>query len=731
MPSVAHDVPVTVDVPRLLEILSKRVTNDPYAAIREYVANAYDASRTYPGSAIRIRCEDTRITVEDRGCGMTNEVIRTAFSRIAGHHEVGPERGIGEFGLGVLTAFMIAELLVVETRSEREAQGWRLEWRRGQKRFSLQPIARHERGTTVTMHLAHEHREMAYEAGVRDYVARVLGLLPMPIYVGRSELPANPHHTWRAEPGLPDVGQLLPGPEAHDILRRYCQLELIAAYGATGTDGSRILLGIPMKPHAPLQRHRVQFFSRGVWVCGELAGFFPENLAFVVGIVDHPGFALQISRDNLRTDRAFSEVRDAIEVHIVRFLELLGDQQPKLLAAVLKTHSTMLNAHRRRQPRLRALFRDHYRFDTSVGSKTWRELSKLAHSATVARIQHERVLFVLSESGANLQLQPVAVRRGYPVVQAMNGDRDLLEDFARSDGIEIADIGLLIEDAHAEVPEAFRALAARLAPELRRHHVYAVTFFSLPGESLRPAELQIAAASPGQRPANENWLQVDSLMLNVAHPIIELVAATAPRLTAETIASVADALFALAALQSPLREPQSRVTGIVVRQMLGGLEHTLGSGASSATVVAEARCFVALPYRPAFDPVWAAVRSVLEASPYGWTVARADQEIHEQSLLEGVLSHIEGSRRFVADVSGDSASVLIELGMMLQKDAQSTLLLADEQTFARLPTDIKGSICMVYREELRADPIRFRAWFARELRARTHFIAMCGARLLS
>lgn len=723
MPSVAHDVPVTVDVPRLLEILSKRVTNDPYAAIREYVANAHDASRAYPGSSIRIRCENTRITVEDRGCGMTNEVIRTAFSRIAGHHEVGPERGIGEFGLGVLTAFMIAELLVVETRSEREAQGWRLEWRRGQKRFSLQPIARHERGTTVTMHLAHEHREMAYEAGVRDYVARVLGLLPMPIYVGRGESPANPHHTWRAEPGLPDVGQLLPGPEAHDILRRHCQLELIAAYGVTAANGSRILLGIPMKPHAPLQRHRVQFFSRGVWVCGELAGFFPENLAFVVGIVDHPEFALQISRDNLRTDRAFSEVRDAIEVHVIRFLELLGDQQPTLLAAVLKTHSTMLNAHRRRQPRLRALFRDHYRFDTSVGSKTWRELSKLAHSATVARIQHERVLFVLSESGANLQLQPVAVRRGYPVVYAMNGDRDLLDDFGRSDGIEIADIGLVL-DPQVEVPEAFGALAARLAPELRRHHVYAVTFFSLPGESLRPAELQIAAASQG-------GVQVDSLMLNVAHPIIELMAATTPRLTAEPIASVADALFALAALQSPLREAQSRVTGIVVRQMLGGLEHTLGSVAPSATVVAEARCFVALPYRPAFDPVWTAVRSVLEAPPYSWIVVRADQEIHEQSLLEGVLSHIEGSRRFIADVSGDSASVLIELGMMLQKDAQSTLLLADEQTFARLPTDIKGSICMVYREELRSDPIRFRAWFARELRARTHFIAMCGAGLLS
>lgn len=79
--------------------------------------------------------------------------------------------------------------------------------------------------------------------------------------------------------------------------------------------------------------------------------------------------------------------------------------------------------------------------------------------------------------------------------------------------------------------------------------------------------------------------------------------------------------------------------------------------------------------------------------------------------------------------SGESPSVLIELGMMLQKDSLSTLVLADEQTFSRLPTDMKGTICMVYRAELRSDPVAFRAWFEQELLARTHFIAMSGGRL--
>jgi len=727
MPPASYDVAVTADVPRLLSVLSQRLTSDPYAAIREYVSNAYDASRGTSAPAIWIGSDDRSITIDDQGCGMTSEVIKTAFGRIGGRHETGPG-GIGEFGLGVLTAFMIAERLVVETRSERDAHGWRLEWHRGKQHFSLQPIARTARGTTATLHLAKEHYEMAYEAGIHDYVSRVLGLLPMPIYIGRSELPVNPHHTWLAERGSAGPGQLLSSPDAYDILRRYCKLELIAAYGAVDANGSRILLGIPVGEHAPLQRHRVQFFSRGVWICGELAAFFPENLAFVVGIVDHPGFAVQISRDNLRTDRVFSEVREGIECHILGFLELLGEHQPKLLTAVLETHSALLHAHQRRQPRLRALFRRHHRFSTSVGPKTWPELSKLAHAATAAGTRYERLLFVLSETGADLQVQPMAVRRGYPVVRAVNGDRDLLEDFGQSDGVKIANIGDLIENAEINIPMAFRALAARLAPELQRHRVNAVTFFTLPGELLRPAELAIATASPIRHPAHEAWVKVDSLMLNVAHPVVEMLAAAAPQLTDEALAGLADALFAMAALQSPLQETHRRVTGIVVRQLLERLEQSLGSRGSSPTRTrtAQPRCFVALPYRASFDPVWTAVRSVLEAPPYGWTVCRADLDVHEPSMLEGVLHHIDHSRRFVADVSGDSDSVLIELGMMLQKDAQSTLLLADERTFARLPTDIKGTICMVYREEMRNDPTEFGAWFAREILARTHFIAMHG-----
>lgn len=728
MPSRPPDiVPVTADIPQLLKVLSEGLNRDPYAAIREYVSNAHDASVDVATSSIRVRCGDRRIVVEDCGHGMTRDVILSAFTRIGGRFGVKPDV-IGAFGLGVLTAFMISEQLVVETKSESEPHGWRLEWPRGEQRFTLRPIERLQRGTTAIMHLAHEHQEMADEPGLRDYIARVFGLLPVPIHVGRSELPVNVHHAWLKEHGIQHPGKLLTNAAACDILRQYCKLGVIAVYGATTPDGAHVLLGIPIEEHAPLQTHRVQFFSRGVWIDGNISAFFPENLAFMVGIIDHPGLALQVSRESFRLNGTFSEVRGSIEMHILRFLDLLGDQQPRVLAAVMSTHSVMLNAHRRRQSRLRPLFRDHYRFQTTVGHKTWEELRALTSQAALAGRYYERLLFYLADEGANLHLLPIAERMGYTVVLAVNGERDILQDFGMTDGVQIEDIARLMDGEELVVPETFHALAARLAPELRRHHVTAVTFFSLPGPSSHAVELQIATAPQGLRHALERWMQVDSLMLNVGHPVIEMLAAVAHQLTAPALAKTADALFAIAALRSPLQETHQRVREMVVQQLLDGLQQALGGSASKLVRSGEPRCFVALPYRTSFEPVWAAVHSVLQAPPYEWTVVRADRDVHKPLLLEGVLNHVESSRRFIADVSGQSASVLIELGMMLQKDAMSTLLLCDENTFTRLPTDIKGVICMVYQAPLRNDPAAFQSWFAREIRSRRHFIAMYGRR---
>lgn len=64
--------------------------------------------------------------------------------------------------------------------------------------------------------------------------------------------------------------------------------------------------------------------------------------------------------------------------------------------------------------------------------------------------------------------------------------------------------------------------------------------------------------------------------------------------------------------------------------------------------------------------------------------------------------------------------------MMLEHDAAATVIIVDQKTFRDLPADLRGSICLVYDEQLRRDPPALRAWFERELRRNVGFCALQG-----
>src|ERR1043165_8810617 len=51
---IQETVPVGVNMEHLLEIISERVFSDPYAPIREYIANARDASLNTEAPAVHV-----------------------------------------------------------------------------------------------------------------------------------------------------------------------------------------------------------------------------------------------------------------------------------------------------------------------------------------------------------------------------------------------------------------------------------------------------------------------------------------------------------------------------------------------------------------------------------------------------------------------------------------------------------------------------------------------------
>ena len=721
---------VTANIQRLIKVLSENTNSDPYSAIREYVANAHDATRGRERPLVRVVCGEKMISIHDNGCGMTKEVIKTAFTRIAGHLEHAPGATIGRFGLGVLSAFMIADRLVVETQAE-DGPGWRLSWAKGADTFELEPIKRSEAGTVASLHLSPQFEGLAAEPGVQAYLAKTFGLFTTPVLLGAPGFIVNRNYGWLAQSANPPTTGLLNTPEAFELIRQYCRLNVLAAYVAHLPGGARIFLGIPEDEHAPLDKHRVGFFSHGVWVQNDAARFFPENLAFVVGLVDHPAFALQIDRQAFAQNQVFVELREVIEHHILVFLEALSVERPTIAGEALATHSKMLLAHSHRSERLRTLLKRRYQFHTNLGAKLWDELKGFAEQRDGDA--KARTLNVVSAGGALYTLD-AATAMGRQVVQVDGMERTLIEAFAAQDGIQLVDAQCLIEGTEfTVVPEGFRTLAGLVAAPLRRRGIASVSFFQLRGETSSPSMFKIAPGLDRERSnggaaagVRQAVIRVEALMLNVWHPLIEKLAGSAATLDGKVIQRIADVLYSIAALNSPFQEARAEVAQLVASLLVDSLDVCRSKRAREVATPIAAKCFVALPYSDAFAPVWRATESILSQDPYLWQVVRADQDVRDATVLGGVMNHVTTSRRFVVDISGQNVNVMLELGMMLQQDIGAILLLTDDQTMPLLPADLRGHACAVYPHDLRQNAQAFAAWFASALRRHPEFAAMRG-----
>ena len=117
-----------IEVAKILEILSTRIYDSPYALLRENVQNAYDAilMRRYrsPGTftpRIDVTISANSIDVTDNGIGMTLEELRNHFWRAGASGKNTPEAiaagVVGTFGIGGLANFGICQKLTVISES--------------------------------------------------------------------------------------------------------------------------------------------------------------------------------------------------------------------------------------------------------------------------------------------------------------------------------------------------------------------------------------------------------------------------------------------------------------------------------------------------------------------------------------------------------------------------------------------------------------------------------------
>ncbi len=208
-----REYPFQAEIKQLLHLLSHSLYQSREIAIRELISNASDAldKMRYVALtdeahrdevALEITIEGTpdarTVVIRDTGVGMTRDELVTNLGTIAhsGSREFlkAAQAGasasgtpdlslIGQFGVGFYAAFMIADNVVVRTRSYREESGW--EWRSdGSGTFTVAEAGDLPRGTEVVLHLKEDAKEYAETWKLKDVVRRYSGFVPHPIRIG-------------------------------------------------------------------------------------------------------------------------------------------------------------------------------------------------------------------------------------------------------------------------------------------------------------------------------------------------------------------------------------------------------------------------------------------------------------------------------------------------------------------------------------------------------------------
>ena len=198
-----------VDLNGVMSVLSKHLYSTPTVALRELVQNAHDSilrrrleQPDWQGpSRIEVIGDSASNTVRivDTGAGLTEHEIHAYLATVgvgytrglrqSGHEDSGL---IGMFGLGFLSAFVLARRVSVRTTSYQQPELGFCYVSSNAEQYSVTPMPARPVGTEITLELQDEYSALTQAARLREILERYCVLLREPIHVGGDAQPINP-----------------------------------------------------------------------------------------------------------------------------------------------------------------------------------------------------------------------------------------------------------------------------------------------------------------------------------------------------------------------------------------------------------------------------------------------------------------------------------------------------------------------------------------------------------
>ncbi|WP_016697692.1 HSP90 family protein [Actinoalloteichus spitiensis] len=400
-----------VDLRGVVDLLSHHLYSSPRVYLRELLQNAVDAvtarrvGNPDAPAAIGIELTDRALTINDTGVGLTESQVHellATIGRSSKRDELGFARHefLGQFGIGLLSAFLVADEVRVVTRSV--AGGPAVEWvGRSDGTYAIGPAERDEPGTTVVLRARRGAEQWFEPATVRD-LSRLYGsLLPFRVTVD-GEAVSGDGPPWRSDDrtsGERDADLL---GYAQDTFG-FTPLDVIdLAVPEAGLSGVAYVLPFPANP-AERAGHRVYLKRMLLTESGE--GLLPDWAFFARCVVDAEGLRPTASREALYDDGLLEATRQALGARLRGWLTGLARTRPARLARFLEIHHLGVKALALHDDEMLRLVERWMPLETNVGRMTLADF----------RARHGTVRYTTTAEDFR-QLASVAAAQGLAVV---------------------------------------------------------------------------------------------------------------------------------------------------------------------------------------------------------------------------------------------------------------------------------------------------------------------------
>ncbi len=355
------------EVKQLLDILVHSLYTSREIFLRELISNSSDALdklrfQSTKGTEIsdsdlpleiRINFDEKKklLTVSDTGIGMTKDELISNIGTIAKsgsadfikslqENRADANNIIGKFGVGFYSVFMVAEKVVIKSKSyqkEAEPVVWSSD---GLGSYEItETNEKLKRGTIIEIHLKEDAKEFAEKYRLETTIKKHSNFIQFPIYLEKERVNTI-SAIWRE-------------PKSNVKKDQYIEFYKFLTY-----DNEEPMDIIHKSVDAPIQFHSLLFipkknfdffglnredygldlYVRRVLIQHKNKKLLPEYLSFVKGVVDSEDLPLNISRETLQENIIFTKIANTVTSQVLSYLSDKAKDKPEEYAEFWKEH---------------------------------------------------------------------------------------------------------------------------------------------------------------------------------------------------------------------------------------------------------------------------------------------------------------------------------------------------------------------------------------------------------